>query len=281
MRKILSMIMVLLLAASMVSLALADEAEDIDKETEEETVVMHYPFGAEVRLLQLERALTKNIVIGGEVIIVVQEIGGNTSELEAILAEMELLLEEVKAADPNSTDAVQYFVDLKIDAIELTKEFRETVRELLDEETAEQLRERIRERLWDELEDLRQRIRNRIREYNRNQLHGMYGFLGLVDNGLLEQYKNGNISIGEIKSQINKSIQLMSKEEIKEAYAELKEARIRNRIHSIVKVENVSQNIQERKQTRLNNRYENTENINDEQLRERIQQRINNRKGGK
>ena len=64
-----SIVLVLLLAASVVPLALADEAGDvqqdeveIDAETQAEVEIMNYQFGAEVRLLQLEKSISKNIL---------------------------------------------------------------------------------------------------------------------------------------------------------------------------------------------------------------------------
>ena len=41
------------------------------------------------------------------------------------LKELEILKEEVNDTDPNATDAVQIFVDLKHDAVNLTKDFRD------------------------------------------------------------------------------------------------------------------------------------------------------------
>ena len=51
---------------------------------------------------------------------------------------------EVQAADPYSEDAVEVFVDLKSDAIRLTKEYREAAKDLLSDEKYLQIRERIR-----------------------------------------------------------------------------------------------------------------------------------------
>jgi len=292
MRKILSIVMVLLLAASVVPLALADEAGDIqqdeveiDAETQDEVEIMYYQFGAEVRLLQLEKSITKNILKGEEVVSVLKGAEYNTTELEAILSELELLKEEVQSADPNSTDAVQIFVDLKSDAIELTKDFRETLKDLLDEGTVEELRERIREMVCEQVQNLSQQIRNRIRQFNRNQLHRIYGIIGETNSSLINEYQNGNVTKEQVKQQISKKVNEMTKEKRYQIFSELKEGKIRERIQARVCVENVTQNFQERKEARLTNRLHNAQNAQniDNQVRaemeNRIMQRLNKNNG--
>ena len=292
MRKILSIVMVLLLAASVVPLALADEAGDIqqdeveiDAETQDEVEIMNYQFGAEVRLLQLEKSITKNILKGEEVVSVLKGAEYNTTELEAILSELELLKEEVQSADPNSTDAVQIFVDLKSDAIELTKDFRETLKDLLDEGTVEELRERIREMVCEQVQNLSQQIRNRIRQFNRNQLHRIYGIIGETNSSLINEYQNGNVTKEQVKQQISKKVNEMTKEKRYQIFSELKEGKIRERIQARVCVENVTQNFQERKETRLTNRLhnvQNAQNIDNDvkaEMENRITQRLSKNNG--
>lgn len=278
--------MVLLLVASVVPLALADEAGDIqqdeleiDAETQDELEIMNYQFGAEVRLLQLEKSITKNILKGEEVVSVLKEAEYNTTELEAILAELELLKEEVQSADPNSTDAVQIFVDLKSDAIELTKDFRETLKDLLDEGTVEELRERIREMVCEQVQNLSQQIRNRIRQFNRNQLHRIYGIIGETNSSLMNEYQNGNVTKEQVKQQISKKVNEMTKEKRYQIFSELKEGKIRERIQVRMCVENVTQNFQERKGVRLTNRLHNAQNAQniDNQVRAEMENRITQR----
>ena len=276
--------MVLLLAASVVPLALADEAGDIqqdeveiDAETQDEVEIMYYQFGAEVRLLQLEKSITKNILKGEEVVSVLKGAEYNTTELEAILSELELLKEEVQSADPNSTDAVQIFVDLKSDAIELTKDFRETLKDLLDEGTVEELRERIREMVCEQVQNLSQQIQNRTRQFNRNQLHKIYGVIEETDSSLIYEYQNGNITREQVKQQISKKINEMTKEKRYQVFSELKEGRIRERIQARVCVEDAAENFQERKEVRLTNRLRSAQNIDDDQIRTEMEQRMQNR----
>jgi hypothetical protein len=287
MKKILGIMIVLMLLVSISPMALAeDEADDttdeveIDEETQEQTEIMNCSVGAEIRLLQLEKAITKNIIKGEEIVSVLKELEYNTTELEAILAELELLLEEVQAADPNATDAVQVFVDLKSDAKELTKEFRETLKDMLDDETLISLRERIRKMICEQAQNLTKKILNRIRAYNRNQLHRLYGFMGYFNNSFLAEYENGNITKEQVKNQINEMVNNMTKEKRNQIFSELKESKIKARIHAMVCVENATQNFTARKELRLEHRLQyakNAQSHEDSQVRAEMQQRMENR----
>ena len=123
MKKIWNILIVLTLMASIAPLAFADDAEDsaddveIDVETQKQVEVMNNGIGAEIRLLQIEKSITINLFKGEEIVSNLTDLGFNTTELQAILVELELVKEEVIAADPNATDAVQIFVDLKHDAV--------------------------------------------------------------------------------------------------------------------------------------------------------------------
>ncbi len=266
--------MVLLLATSMVPLTLADEAEDTQQD---EVKIMNDQLGAQIRLLQLEKAITKNILKGEEVVSVLKESEYDTTELEAILAELELLKEEVQSADPNSTDAVQIFVDLKSDAVELTKDFREALKELLDEKTIEELRERIREMVCEQVQNLSQQIQNRTRQFNRNQLHKIYGIIEETDSSLIDEYQNGNVTREQVKQQISKKVNEMTKEKRYQVFSELKEGSIRERIQARVCVEDAAEKFQERKEVRLTNRLRSAQNIDDDQIRTEMEQRMQNR----
>src|SRR3989339_1700168 len=180
MKKMMSILLMLLLVLSIVPIALAeddttdqtdaetemeedDTTDQTDEETEMEAEAMSTIPGAEVRLLQLEKAIALNIERGKEVITEVE----NSTELESILSEMEALLTEVQNADPAAEDAVQTFVDLKHDARDLVKDFRENARELIKEEKAAQLRERIRSM---EHKELKEKIQSKIRAFNAQRL---------------------------------------------------------------------------------------------------------------
>lgn len=280
MKKILNIILVLLLTASTMSLALADEADETQEEIIEEIGLMHYEFGAGVRLLQLEKVLTRNIMIGEKIIDILQELEVNTFDLELILTEMNFLKDEIRLADPNSEDAVEQFVDMKNESTNLTKEFRITLHDLLDEETIETLREQMKDFFKEEMKSLREQIRDMIRNFNRNRLHSIYEIIGLVDEELLEQYEEGEVTIDEVKEQLREYFDTLTKEERRELFAELKMNNIRRLIHAKAAFEDASEFAQERKEARWNNRLLKIDDIEDPHLRGQMNKRIRGRMGG-
>ena len=278
MKKILGIIIVFMLAVSLTPLALADDVE-IDAETQSEVEAMEYQYGAEIRLLQLEKSITTNILKGEEVISVLEGLEYNTTELEAILFELELLLDEVQSVDANSTNATQEFIDLKSDAKELTEDFREAVHGLIDDVTVEGLRERIRNMTCEKVQNLTSKIQNKVRLYNRNQLHRVYGILGEHNESILNQYQNGNVTKEQVKNQINKIVNQMTKQKRNQIFAELKESMIRGRIQTRLCVDNATEGFQERKQVRLNGRLQAVQESQDagSQVQNHTQNRISNR----
>lgn len=302
--------MVLVLMASISSLALADDDEeveadlefeedqdgdnetdepdgneseepegkesDIDDETEEETEIMNTLLGAEIRLLQLEKAIIKNIEKGERAVEVLKLLDYDTTDLEAILEEMQLLLEEVQAADPNSDDSLQLFVDLKSDARNLTKEFRETIKELLSDAKYRELKQQIQGMACEGLQDLSKKIQNRIKQFNRNQIHRLYGLIGETNEPLAEGYENGTCNLSQVKLQISKMVNHMIKEKKQEMFYELKGEKIKKREIAEASAENVSVNFAERELTRLNIRLQKAEDKGNSHLIQQIQNKIAN-----
>ena len=296
MKKILSVIMVLVLMISISSLALADESEEnpdeesegenqsdenetedpVDDETEEETVIMNTSLGAEIRLLQLEKAITKNLLKGEMVVDVLKALNYNTSDLEAVLSEMKLVLEEIQAADPQANNSVEVFIDIKSDAKNLTEQFRETTNDLLGDVKYKEIKEQIREIVSDELQNYSKQIRNRIKQFNRNQIYRLYGIIGEGNNSLVNEYMNGTSSLAQVKMQLCKMVNMKMKEKRNEIFSTLKKEKIQNKNHANSEAENAAASFSQREHERLQRRLEQANNTGNEKLIERIQNRIKN-----
>lgn len=250
MRKMYSLLIVLVLLISISSIVLADEAEEDPQEndsiedTEQEIEVMNNSLGAEIRLLQLEKALLKNILKGEMAVQVLIGLGFNTTEnntleLESILAEMNFVLEEIKAANTSFNESVQIFVTLKYMSKNLTTQFRETIRELLNETSLREVRLRIKEMISNELDNYNKRIRNLIRQFNVNHLYRLYGIVGEANSSFVNDYFNGTLPLNETKLQLYKFINKMTKEKRYEIFSELKGENIRRQIHAQNAIENM------------------------------------------
>lgn len=244
MKKILSVLIVLMMFASISSLVLAEEAgedpednnndQEIDNETQQETEIMNNTYGAEIRLLQLQKAILKNLLKGEMAVNVLKGLEFNTTALEEILDEMHVLFEEVKVANTTSNESVQIFIELKSQAKNLTTQFRETIKDLIDDVNLSEIREKIREMAMnnEQFQNLSKNIQNRIKQFNCNQLYRMYGIIGEANNTFIDDYLNGNVTLDQLRLHLCKTINEMNKEKRFEIFTELKEDNLKNKIHS-------------------------------------------------
>ncbi len=293
MKKIWNVLIVLLLLGAVFPLALADEAEDssedeiIDEETQEELEIMGNKYGSSIRLLQLEKSITRNIVKGEFIVSYLDSnTSVNTTFLEGLLGELELLKDEVSSADPNASDAVEVFVDLKLDAINISKEFRETLHSLVDNTTIEAIRSEVKNMVNGSVDTLGQKIRLRVRFYNAAKLKSMAGYFGEYDSAVIEQYRNGSCNMSQIKQKIAERVRNMSKEKRFEVYSKIKELRLRRRIQTQSCISNCTQGFQERRMQRLQSRLNAVQGMNDGAVKKAMQNHLSegisggNGKGG-
>ena len=200
------------------------EEEAIDEETEEETeLISESNFGATVRLLQLEKSVTKSYLIGQEVVNVLSEKGEGVSELESILAEIEVLKDEVSALDPSSDSAVDDFVNIKRDIKDLNMQFKRIASPLLSANDKQAIRDAIQDN--EELAALNQRIRNAFRELNANRVGKVLDRMGASDSELVENIESGDATPAEVRLALKNAYGQLSPED-----KELAKQRIRNAI---------------------------------------------------
>lgn len=248
----------------------------VDNETQKEMEVMHYSLGAEIRLLQLEKAITKNLLQGEMAVDVLKGLDYNTTDLEAILAELRLILDEVKAADAQANDSEEVFVGLKADAMNLTKQFRDAIRELVPGGQYKQVREQIRNATSDELQNYSKQIRNRIKQFNVNQIYRLYGIIGEGNNSLVNEYMNGTCNLSQVKLQLNKMVNMKINEKRDEIFSTMKKEKLQNKDQTNSKAANISKNFEQKQLERLQERLEQANNSGNEKLVEMIQNRIAN-----
>jgi len=252
MKKLCTILILLMMLISISSIAIADDeaGEDnqeeqdqgnLDSETEVEIEVMSNPLGAEIRLLQLQKALLKNILKGEMVVDVLEDLGfdnDNITELRDILTKMKELNDTIDdlldegMEELSSNESAQIFVENKTLAKNLTKQFREKLIETLNEMELNQLRQRIKDLVDEQLESLAKYIQNRIRQFNRNQLYRLYGLIGDADNPYIAEYLSGEITLGQAKLQINKIINNMTKEKRFLIFSEIKEENLKKKINA-------------------------------------------------
>lgn len=230
------------------------ETEDDKGKTEKELHAMDSLHGATMRLLQLEKSIDRNIAQGKKVIEVLGN-STNTTDLSAIVAEMEALKDEVHKADPEAADAVQKFVDLKSDARDLAKQFRDKVRGLLTEEQ----KKLVRKAKHAEEKELEGKIKEQLRAFNSERMRDLLKASGLDDEVLLAKIKSGEITAKEVQELMKDKIKAMDKQHKKDLQKSLKELKIKQAVAAKAKAEEMKMGSMQRKEGRLQERLKNLE----------------------
>jgi hypothetical protein len=277
-----SMLALLLLSFFPVAVAEEDIEETDDmlaQETLAEASGMYHGTGAEVRLLQLEKAITRNIILGNKIIAYLQGNNTNTTDLEAIVTEFEALKLEVQDLDPSSENATEDFVNIKQESIELSKEFRDTLRALIGKDNGPLLEGEIQQVDWSEIEEYNAEIKSKIHEQNAQIVGKLFESLGIENDELLEKVRNGEATFAEVRDVVAAAVKDMTPEERKEAWTELKEDGVRKMIAVRAKIEKARLNINERKATRLEFLTEASGQIKDPAVKARVQAALEKRSG--
>ncbi len=197
------------------------ELSDSDKA---EISQMNTPLGTQVRLLQLEKRLTRNYLIGEQIIEIIQKNheDENITELEDLSNKMYSLKEEVISLTNQtltSEEAAAEYVSIKKEAITTTKEFRDLAQAILTLEDKREIAEAIKNIDANQLNSLNGQIVGLIRNYNAQKITAFMAKIGKQNQELAAQIRNGELMQSQIRerllehySDVNKSVkeQIMS-----------------------------------------------------------------------
>lgn len=264
----------LLLVFSLFPAAMAQEElteEAIAQDTMAEASSMDQKIGAELRLLQLERAIARNILGGNQVIAQVEENGKDATELEALITELEALKLEVQDLDPQDAGAVEAFVNIKHEAIEISREFREIARGLLEQGDRLAIASKIRAMDKTELQQYNEQIRNKIRAQNAEIVSKTFDALGIENEELVAKVENGEATHAEVRNEIRNAVEAMTPEEKRAAWTTLMESGVRKDVAVRARIEKARLNINERKATRIDYLAKASEGIQDPERKARVQ----------
>ena len=187
---------------------------------EEDTDLLAYEKGAEVRLLQLERAIEVNERTAERIIErLVRDNEANTTELEELLEELRVLKSKSSdmrenLAEYDREESVREFVNLRTSVNEVSREFRLLAISLLRPEAVSELRnERAIIRSNHESNE---RVREVIREHNAERME----VLGSEVEDVQERVRDGELTSEEARNAIRERV---SSEEIQEAARSMRE----------------------------------------------------------
>ncbi|MCF7861063.1 hypothetical protein K9M79_02370 [Candidatus Woesearchaeota archaeon] len=222
----------------------------------EEVSVMGTMEGATIRLLQLQSSIEHNILKGTDVIseILDADPEANFSRMEEILAEMDVLssqIEDLINSDLNETKAAEEFVFVKIQAKELSKEFRTMAIGYLPDENQERVRNR--NETSQDLTKLKEEIKQRTRAHNALQVQKFLDKIGLQNDSLVSQIGSGELNVGQAISSVAKAYKGLGQENKAEALAKIKEVKAKAQVQKETvreKTENSSDELKIRAQER-------------------------------
>ncbi|KHO45851.1 MAG: hypothetical protein QS98_C0007G0009 [archaeon GW2011_AR3] len=216
--------------------------DDYDDDTQNETSIMGNLHGARVRLLQLEKSLTRNILAGYVIVdgIEARNLSVNTTELRAILAEMEILRDAVHDTVPqnNTAETAHQFVEFKHQAIDLSKEFREAARAIINGPLREEFKGRIRLKLDDDsYSSISEQLKLEIREYNANRVKELRELLNENLDELEDRIRSGELDSEEIREIVKNRFKSLEKDLKKDAFFNLREDSAKSAVLSLAALE--------------------------------------------
>lgn len=168
--------------------------------------------GAEMRFLQLQRTISRNILVGTTVVEVIEKNHpeSNTTNLKIILGDMEVLLNETKNVDLQGMEPSQIateYVSIKKQAINLTHEFRNEARAFLNATDISEIHANITG-VNNSFQDLNEMIRNMRKEMNAYRVNHTFACMNFTNttypelDHLLERIREGNITLNEIEEAV-------------------------------------------------------------------------------
>jgi len=241
----------------------AGDSGEITAADEAETATMTNALGAQVRLLQLEKALAKSVITGEIVVeaIVKNHPEEDVSELNSILDEMELLVEEVQgmSAEGDAGELAQQYVDIKSAARGLAKEFREAVKGILTTEDRREIVEAGKETGKELLEELGEAIRNAKREMNAYHVENVLAAMGTENPELIEQIANGKAELARVRENVRSAFGSLDSGEKTAALAKIREMKAKRNVSRKAALDKARERFTERKEVRNANIEQNRE----------------------
>ncbi len=239
---------VIFAACIVVLMTIAYAAEDDRKEIQ----IMHYSFGAKVRMLQLEKSVSMNILRAENIIAEMKPRNiTNTTVLEATIDEMKLIKDEIKniSYSQNASALARQFVDIKKDAIDLSKEFRDALNEILSPGQISEIRQSLNTAdMHADIKQINEETGKAVCEYNAQRLSSVLNRSSVV----IDKARMCEMSAAEMKSMMGSEIRANSSEMMGRMKATTAE---RNRFGEAA-MEHAAENYQERKIERLETRAE-------------------------
>ena len=240
-------------------------SDQVTAADEADLEVFDVPLGAQYRFLQMQRAITRNILIGTDVVSVLEENHpeDDFTDLHVVLENMESLLNEVKAyefTDKTLNKIAEDYVTFKKTSIELTQEFRDLARGNLTNTDREQIRSRI-SGINDSLSQLNDQVRDARREMNAYRVETMLRRMNATNDEIVEKVRTGEAVRNEVFTQLRTAFRAMPAQEKVQALREVKAVvTTRAQVRAAI-VQNISESVPAEVRERREERIQQTDNV--------------------
>lgn len=236
---------------------------NITPNDEREARTMLSPYGAEVRMLQLEKSVTRNILLGNAVLQVITKnhADSNIIEAENILNSLEMLLEEVKTTptDGDKNILVQTFVELKKEARTLSTDFKKQTQNLITSQDRKEIMTQVKEIDQNQLKNINNSIKEIVKTFNAEKIKEKFNSMGIKNEEMIGRIRNGDMNLKEIKEYALKEFKDMNVMEKKQIAAKMRNDSIKKIIEQREITQKMIKNLRE---TLMNNIQKRTENLN-------------------
>ena len=210
-----------------------DEVEEVpepeETKIEEEANTMRSGLGAEIRLLQLERSLTRKVLRGEKVVAQAEEKGKDTAtltdllnQLEALVSEVHTMAEQVQETDQTKEEVVEQFVAIKHEARTIVKQFQKEAHAAIPKEDRAGLKEKMKGVDKSALEGLNSELKELRLERRSKQVIRFLERLQLGNPALVKEIQDGKLTQKEIKEKLRAQLKDVDDDMKKSARAKIK-----------------------------------------------------------
>jgi hypothetical protein len=207
----------------------SSEGDDSNATIENETSIFITPLGVHIRFLQLAESIEVRTIWAESTLNFLKSetniTASDTANLEGIIAELKILSDEAKNDSTknytNMSLAVQDYLDIRRDAHDLLKEFRETTKKYLTEGQRAAVRRQFKELTKEEIQALKDKIQQMKKDMVLNRIEMIYKAFGLDSSDVIEKVKNGEMTADEAIAKAKSDFATLSAERRAEIRAQV------------------------------------------------------------
>ena len=229
---------------------------NLDENTISEIQIMNTSTGAEVRLLQLEKSITRNALVGAKVIEVIQSNHPefDLTDAEAKLTDLEILLDDVKNynIELNAETLVEDFVAMKKEAITIAQDFKSITGQVLTAQDKQEIHDAVSNLDTNQLAPIGEAIRATIRMHNAEKISGLFGAMDMNKDVLIKQIRNGEMTKAQVMTSLKEAFNGVKEDQKQLVGAKIREQTVKRIVAQNALIQKAITKAQNKYMQRLN-----------------------------